>query len=59
MSNVTPEFTNFDSAMTKVLSVSHEELKRREEHWKRDHPHAHKKRKPKTSASDHASRAKD
>jgi hypothetical protein len=32
MSNV--EFNKFDAAMTKVLSVSHEELKRREEQWK-------------------------
>jgi hypothetical protein len=30
------EFSKFDNVMRKVLSVSHEELKRREEKWKRD-----------------------
>jgi hypothetical protein len=29
------EFQEFDGAMRKILSVSHEELKRREEEWKR------------------------
>jgi len=30
------EFKNFDSAMNKVLSISHDELQRREEKWKKD-----------------------
>ena len=38
------EFNNFDLAMRKVISVSHEELKRREEQWKKEHPTAGKKR---------------
>jgi len=29
------EFKKFDDAMTKILSVSHDELKRREEEWKK------------------------
>jgi len=32
------EFENFDTAMHKVISVSREELKRREDQWKREHP---------------------
>ncbi len=28
------EFQNFDTAMRRILSVSHEELKRRENKWK-------------------------
>ena len=49
-----PEFENFDKAMGKILSVPREELKRREEEWKKGRG----KRKPKTS-SGRASRAKD
>jgi len=30
------EFQKFDAAMQKVLSVSHEELQRREAKWKRE-----------------------
>jgi hypothetical protein len=30
-----PEFQRFDAAMSKILSVSHDELKRREEEWKK------------------------
>lgn len=29
------EFEKFDAAMRKILSVSHEELKRRENKWRR------------------------
>jgi hypothetical protein len=42
------EFERFDNAMKKVLSVSRDELKRREKTWK------HRKKRAKTS---HASRA--
>jgi hypothetical protein len=34
MSN--PEFAKFDATVRKVLSVSHDELKRREKAWKRN-----------------------
>lgn len=34
MSN--PEFEKFDATVRKVLSVSHDELKRREKVWKRN-----------------------
>jgi hypothetical protein len=30
------EFTKFDAGVRKILSVSREELKRREEQWKRE-----------------------
>jgi len=49
------EFEKFDAVIGKVLSVSHDELKRREEAWKRDRAAKKKKRKPKTSASGRAS----
>ena len=52
------EFERFDAAVREVLSVSHDELKRREEEWKRERAEKKKKRKPKTSASGRASRAK-
>jgi hypothetical protein len=50
------EFKNFDAAMRKILTVSHDELKRREEEWKLQ---KQEKRKAKPSASGRASRAKD
>jgi hypothetical protein len=31
------QFKNFDSAISRILSVSHDELKRREEEWKKQH----------------------
>jgi U3 small nucleolar ribonucleoprotein component len=34
MSN--PEFEKFDATVRKVLSISHDELKRREKAWKRN-----------------------
>ncbi len=52
MSN--PEFENFDKAVRKILSVTPEELKHKREEWKKDRG----KRKPKTSASGHASSLK-
>jgi hypothetical protein len=47
------EFKNFDATVRKVLSVSHEELKRREKAWKSER--AEKKRAralPASRASD-------
>jgi len=35
MSKEPSEFQKFDTVMNKVLSVSHDELKRREREWKR------------------------
>lgn len=32
----TTEFEKFDAGVRKILSVSHDELKRREEQWKRE-----------------------
>jgi hypothetical protein len=42
-----PEFSKFDAVMRKVLTVSHEELKRREKQWKRNRA----KKRDKTRAS--------
>lgn len=50
------EFSKFDAVMKKVLAVSHEELKRREEKWKRDRA---KKKRAKTSPVSRASSDKD
>jgi len=50
------EFDKFDANMRKVLSVSHEELKRREEQWKRNR--AKKKRAKTSPASSRASNGK-
>jgi hypothetical protein len=33
--NESAEFQNFDSSIRKILSVSHDELKRRETKWKK------------------------
>jgi hypothetical protein len=46
------EFTKFDDAMRKVLSVSHEELQKREKEWKRKKA---KKKRAKTSPASRAS----
>jgi len=48
-----PEFKAFDKIMRKILAVSHDELRRREEEWKRG------KRKSKTSALGRVSCARD
>jgi len=38
------EFQKFDAALTKIMSVSHDELKRREAAWKRQRQRKRKKR---------------
>jgi hypothetical protein len=38
------EFERFDATVRKILSVSHDELKRREAEWKRRRRQAKKKR---------------
>ena len=48
------EFDKFDATMRKVLSVSHEELKRRERNWKKE-----KARKRARKAVSRASGGKD
>jgi hypothetical protein len=53
------EAERFDATVRKILSVSHEELKRREAEWKRQRQIAKKKRKPKASAEDRVLRGKD
>ncbi len=58
MTSKNKEFKNFDSLLGEVLSVSHEEIKRREEEWRKEHPKPEKKQKSKTSASGRASRDK-
>lgn len=52
MTKSNPEFERFDATMRKVLTVSHEELKRREEKWRRGRA---KKKRAKTSPAFHAS----
>jgi hypothetical protein len=44
MPNTNPEFDKFDAVMKKVLSVSHDELKRRAARWKKERQRANKKR---------------
>ena len=51
------EFQNFDATVRRVLSVSHDELVRREKEWKKQRERAKKKR-AKASASARASSAK-
>jgi hypothetical protein len=58
--NPATEFTKFDAVVRKVLSVSREELKRREEDWK--HQRANQKprgRRPKTADASRVSTGKD
>jgi hypothetical protein len=45
------ESEKFDAAVRQILSVPRDELKRREEQWKRERAVINKKRKPRTSAS--------
>ncbi len=52
----TDEFGKFDDVMRKILSVSHEELQRREKEWKRSR--ARKKRAKHSPASSRASSGK-
>jgi hypothetical protein len=47
----------FDTVVRKILSVSHEELKKREKAWKRNK--ARRKKRAKTSPASHASNDKD
>jgi hypothetical protein len=54
------EGRRFDATVRKVLSVSREELKRRDEEWKRQHANRKAGRKPaKTSPAFRASAEKD
>jgi U3 small nucleolar ribonucleoprotein component len=50
------EAKKFDATVRKVLSVSHEELVRREKEWKRQRA---KKKRAKTSPASRASHGKD
>jgi hypothetical protein len=45
------EFKNFESAMKKILTVSHEELEQRKDKWKKDRSEAKKKRASVSPAS--------
>jgi hypothetical protein len=59
MKNQSQELEKFDATVRKVLNVSRDELKRREEQWKEQHDLRKAGRKPtKTAASDRASTAK-
>ncbi len=49
------DFQKFDAGVRKILSVSHDELKRREEQWKRDRA---AKKRAKTSPASRASKTK-
>jgi len=49
-------FSIFDKAIHKILSVSYEELQNREKKWEKEQKR--KKRKPKTFASGRASHVK-
>lgn len=51
------EFDKFDATVRKVLSVSHDELKRRDRAWKRNK--ARRKKRAKLAASARVSGAKD
>jgi len=53
---MTNEFEKFDSVMRKVLSVSHDELQRREKEWKRKRA---RKKRAKASPASRASSGKD
>jgi hypothetical protein len=50
------EFEKFDNTVRKVMSVSREELQRREKEWKRKRA---QQKRAKTSPASRASRAKD
>ncbi|HEU0046484.1 MAG TPA: hypothetical protein VFQ43_02615 [Nitrososphaera sp.] len=49
------EFDKFDAVMQKILSVSHDELKKREKEWKRKRA---RKKRTKTSPASRASSGK-
>lgn len=44
------EFQKFDGAMTKIMAVSHDELKRREAEWKKQRKQSRKSKQRKPSA---------
>jgi hypothetical protein len=55
------ESERFDAGVRKILSVSHDEVKRREEQWQKDRELSGKAKpgpKPKASPSSRASRTK-
>jgi hypothetical protein len=53
------EADRFDAGVRRILSVSHDELKRREEQWKRERAGKAKRGpKPKTSPDAHVSDSK-
>jgi hypothetical protein len=52
------EFEDFDRSIRKLLSVSREELRRREKEWKEARKRVKKKR-AKTSPASHVSSGKD
>jgi len=53
------EYEKFDAGVRKILSVSHDELMRREEEWKREREGKVKRGpKPKTSPASHVSDSK-
>jgi len=57
--NQLSEAETFDAGVRKILSVSHDEVKRREEQWKRERAGKAKPGpKPKTSPASHASKTK-
>jgi hypothetical protein len=58
MNTMTTESEKFDQGVRKILSVSRDELKRREEVWKADRKQAKEKR-AKTSPASRASNGKD
>ena len=51
---MTTEFKKFDATMKKILSVSHEELQKREKEWKRERA---RKKRAKTSPASRVSSA--
>lgn len=55
MTKTNSEFEKFDNTVRKVLSVSREELQRRENTWKRERE---KKKRAKTSPASRASDSK-
>lgn len=38
------EFQKFDGAMTKIMAVSHDELKRRDEEWRKQRKQSRKRK---------------
>jgi len=53
--NKDTEFSKFDTVVRKLLSVSHEEIQRRDKEWRRKRA---KKKRAKTSPSSRASATK-